>query len=211
MTTAAARTNVYVDGFNLYYGALKGSPHKWLDLAALIQLIFPRNAINRIRYFTALVSARATDPGAPVRQQTYLRALQTIPGLSIHYGQFLTHSVRMQLVNPQPGRRTALVWKTEEKGTDVALATHLLADAFRNDYETAIVISNDSDLVPTIQIVTRELGKTVGVLNPHPRPSVALRREATFWRQLRGGPLGASEFPTTISDANGRLVKPARW
>tara|TARA_R110002072_G_scaffold29206_4_gene92759 strand:- start:564 stop:863 length:300 start_codon:yes stop_codon:yes gene_type:complete len=30
------RTCVYVDGFNLYYGALKRTPYKWLDLAALM-------------------------------------------------------------------------------------------------------------------------------------------------------------------------------
>lgn len=31
------RTNVYIDGFNLFYGALKGSPYKWLNLEALCQ------------------------------------------------------------------------------------------------------------------------------------------------------------------------------
>jgi hypothetical protein len=58
------------------------------------------------------------------------------------------------------------VWKTEEKGSDVNLATHLLHDAYRNDHELAVVISNDSDLVVPIQIVRHELGKPVGVFVP---------------------------------------------
>ena len=75
-------TNVYVDGFNLYYGCLKGMPYKWLDLGTLCQALLPPNKIQRIRYFTAKISAQA-DPQGPVRQSTYLRALQTVPGLTV--------------------------------------------------------------------------------------------------------------------------------
>ena len=58
------KTNVYIDGFNFYYGCLKGTPHRWLDLAAFCQASFPppRNQINRIRYFTAHVNARPNHP-----------------------------------------------------------------------------------------------------------------------------------------------------
>ena len=86
-------TNVYVDGFNLYYGCLKSTPYKWLDLGALCQALLPPNKIQRIRYFTAKISAQA-DPQGPVRQSTYLRALQTVPGLTVHLGHFLTSTVR---------------------------------------------------------------------------------------------------------------------
>ena len=72
-------TNVYIDGFNLYYGSLKGTPYKWLDLAELSSVLLPQDTISRIRYFTAQVNARPHDPQQPVRQQTYLRALPTIP------------------------------------------------------------------------------------------------------------------------------------
>jgi hypothetical protein len=83
---AAVRLNVYVDAFNLYYGCLRTSPYKWLDLLALSQRLFPGDEIHRIRYFTALVSARADDPRKPQRQQVYLRALGTLPCVSIHFG-----------------------------------------------------------------------------------------------------------------------------
>src|SRR5688572_26140228 len=103
------RINVYVDGFNLYYGCLKGSRYKWLDLDALCRRPFPKDDINRIRYFTAKISARpGDDPQGPVRQDTYLRALQTIPHLSIHLGEFYVSQTRMRLTNPPPeGPRTA--------------------------------------------------------------------------------------------------------
>src|SRR5713226_6420416 len=99
--------------------------------------------INRIRYFTARISARLNDLDAPVRQETYLRALATIPNLSIHLGHFQRTKVRMPLVQPRSGgQKTVEVYKTEEKGSDVNLATYLLLDAFRQDCDLAVVVSN---------------------------------------------------------------------
>jgi len=120
-------TYVYVDGFNLYYGAVKGTPYKWLNILSLCQKLLPRNKIFKIKYFTALVTARPGDPGQPSRQQIYLRALRTIPDLEIIYGHFLEHPVRLPLVSSlsrQP--RYAQVMKTEEKGSDVNLAAFLI-------------------------------------------------------------------------------------
>ena len=103
-------TNVYVDAFNLYYGCLKGTSYRWLDLGALCRRLLPKDRINRIRYFTATVSARPDNPDAPQRQQVYLRALETIPGLSIHYGHYLSHVTRMPLARPRPGGARTLRW-----------------------------------------------------------------------------------------------------
>jgi len=98
-----ATTNVYVDAFNLYYGALKSTAGKWLDLDALCHRLLPNDQIHRIRYFTAYASARPGDPQQPQRQLTYLRALETIPHLSIHLGHYLSHPTRMRLARPAPG------------------------------------------------------------------------------------------------------------
>jgi hypothetical protein len=127
---ASLTTNIYIDGFNLYYGALRNTPYRWLNPEALCQLLLPKNTIGEIKYFTALVSARPNDPDQPLRQQLYLRALGTLPKVSVHLGHFLTHKVTMALVVP-PGQpqQYAKVIKTEEKGSDVNLATHLLHDA----------------------------------------------------------------------------------
>ena len=205
------KTNVYVDGFNLYYGAVKDTPYKWLDLHKLCTLLLPKNDIHRIRYFTAPVQNTLKDPTKSQRQQTYIRALETLPNLSVHYGSFLSSKVRMPLVAPTQGRRNALVVKTEEKGSDVNLASLLLADAFRQDYEVAVVVSNDSDLVLPIKIVTTELHLPVGLLNPHPRFAVELVKVATFKKQIRKGVLVASQFPQTLSDTKGAITKPTAW
>ena len=99
----APRTNVYVDGFNLYYGAAKNTPYKWVNLAALCAVVLPGINIRRIRYFTALVRATAADPNIRQRQETYIRALETLPSLTVHYGHYLQSTESMRLANPQPG------------------------------------------------------------------------------------------------------------
>ncbi len=206
------KTNVYVDGFNLYFGCLRGTPYRWLDLAMLCRLLLPAYSINRIRYFTALVKERPHDPQQPQRQRTYIRALETLPNLVIHYGQFLTHTVPMRLERPLlDGSTVARVVKTEEKGTDVNLATRLIFDIFDGDCDIAVLISNDSDLVPPIQALKERFGTTIGILNPHARPSRLLRDNVDFLRPIRRGPLSASQFPPLLHDSVGAFSKPAGW
>ena len=87
------RTFVYVDGFNPYYGAVKNTPYKWLDISKMCQLLLPKHQILKIKYFTARVSARASDPSQPTRQQAFLRALSTLPNLELIFGHFLANEV----------------------------------------------------------------------------------------------------------------------
>ena len=93
-------TNVYIDGFNLYYRALKDTPFRWLDLRKLAETPFPQDTINRISYFTARLDARPGNPSQRQRQQAYLRALATLPGYEAHFGAFRTGVRRRQLANP---------------------------------------------------------------------------------------------------------------
>lgn len=205
-------TNVYIDGFNLFYGALKKTPYRWLDLENLCGFLLPSNEIGAIKYFTAKVSARPDDPDQPVRQQLYLRALGTLPKVSVHLGHFLTHKVMMPLAVP-PGSppQYVKVVKTEEKGSDVNLATHLLHDAHMGRFDIAVVVSNDSDLLGPIRIVREELGKSVGALNPHKNPSRAMLPHLDFYKPIREGVLKVSQFPDTLTDARGSFTKPAAW
>jgi uncharacterized LabA/DUF88 family protein len=206
------RTNVYIDGFNLYFGAVKGTPYKWLDVSQMCRLLLPTFHIQQITYFTAKVLPWLHDPQQPLRQQIYLRALQTIPHLSIIYGMFLSHVVEMPRADsPTSPPEMVKVIKTEEKGSDVNLATHLLKDGYTNAYDCAVVVSNDSDLVEPIKVARYDLKKIVGVLYPHQRPSVELRRYATFMKPIRQGVLAASQFPPVLQDAHGRFHKPATW
>jgi NYN domain len=175
----APLTNVYVDGFNLYY-ALRDTPHKWLDLGALFGQLLPRNDIQRIRYFTARIKPRPDDPHGPDRQDAYLAALGSLPSISIHYGQFLASKTFMRLTQPPPppALPTVQVHKMEEKGSDVNLATWMLIDAFENDCEVSVLVTNDSDLAFPMRVLSQRLGRIVGLVNPQGGgPSRALMKE----------------------------------
>jgi hypothetical protein len=118
----------------------------------------------------------------------------------------------MRLAHPPPtGPRTAAVIKTEEKGSDVNLATFLLIDAFNHDCEQAVIMSNDSDLLTPIQFVRGQFGVRLGIYNPQKNRSWALSNAVDFYRPIRKGPLSASQFPPTLSDTNGTFTKPQAW
>lgn len=217
------KVNVYVDGFNLYYGALKGQPYRWLDLEKFARgLLHPSDSVHRVRYFTARVKPTAYDVDAPTRQASYLRALSTLPSVSIHYGQFLASVARMPKAD---GTGLVQVMKTEEKGSDVNLATHLLLDASVGDFETALVVTNDSDLCEPIRQVRLRFDLPVGVVLPilnlngdktRRKPSVSLIRVASFDRRLEDNSkrrrlLAGAQFPNILTDANGTFTKPAGW
>jgi len=210
------RTIVYVDGFNLYYGSLKGTPYRWLDLGALCKRMLPKDDIVGIKFFTALVTDHPGENGTAQRQRIYHRALRTTPGLSIHLGHFLTRPVTRLVVNPgKRGRKFCEVWQTEEKGSDVNLASHLLIDAFRVRYDRAVVISNDGDLKEPVRFVREELKLPVVVLNPHSNRSWALSPRSlpsgSYYRPIKESHLRQCQFPDAVPDAKGKVYKPDRW
>lgn len=206
------RAYIYVDGFNLYYGALRNSPYKWLNLRRLLSLLLPGDELLRINYYTARVKPLPDNPEAPLRQQIYLRALRTLPDVHIHFGHFLTHTVWMPSASStkSPPERVQVI-KTEEKGSDVNLATHLVRDGFRGEYELAVVVTNDSDLLEPVRTVRQELSLRVGIINPHRRASQALVPHATFVKKIRPGLLAKCQFPRELTDSQGSFHKPSYW
>ena len=108
-----------------------------------------------------------------------------------------------------------MVHDTEEKGTDVNLATYLLVDGWENDYEQALVISNDADLALPVSIVRDKLHHPVGVVNPNIDPKEAMPKElrdaATFNRRIHKSVLVRCQFPPTLQDAIGTITKPSAW
>ena len=207
------RANVYVDGFNLYYGALRNTPYRWLDLQALAaRLVEPRFTLHRIRYFTAHVRAQLSDPGQYRRQQVYLRALRTVPDLTLHLGYFLSHQRRLPVANPRPGEpRVVTVVRTEEKGSDANLAAWLTRDAAKRDGRAAFVITGDSDFTGVIHMVRREFNFPVHVVDPRKASSRRLRSAATSYRLLDRGLLPRCQFPSTLRDGTGAISKPQTW
>lgn len=106
---------------------------------------------------------------------------------------------------------TVVVRDTEEKGSDVNLATELLLDAFASDAEAYVLVTNDSDLLRPVEAVRERFGVPVGVLNPHQKASQVLKRVASFHRQIHTSDLRMSQFPSTITDSYGTIYKPPSW
>jgi uncharacterized LabA/DUF88 family protein len=205
------RVWVYVDGFNLFHRALSKTPYKWLDLGKLAKFLLPDHEVEQIRYFTAIVDPRPGHPHQQQKQQAYIRALETLDHLSVHYGKFKTRTVRLPRANPRRGEsRFVEVLRTDEKGSDVNLATYLLADGFRASYEAAVVVSNDSDLVKPIQVVREELRLPVGVIITDPKTDRSAL-PADFHRRIRKSQLSACQFPPLMGDEDGTIHKPKGW
>jgi uncharacterized LabA/DUF88 family protein len=223
------KTHVYVDGFNLYYGLLRATRLKWLNLEALFDQLLPKNEVARIYYFTALVHSRPDKLDQPVRQAAYLRALRTLPRVEIVHGTFQSKPVRKPLIEvdgagkpisdaagprverlPSGAARTAWVLKTEEKGSDVNLAAHLLRDAFGKACECAVIVSNDSDLLTPVKMA-RECGLTIGLAPPRARGSRELKSLADFTVHPRIHHLNGAQFPSELADEHGTVRIPPAW
>lgn len=210
--------NFYIDGFNLYYGSLKyrWPQFKWLNLQSFCEGLAPGRTVKRVRYFTARAKNTPHDPDIAERQQVFLRALATLPKVSIHYGLFVVGEARMPLTNNPTSENPAIVrvTRTEEKRTDVNLATSLLLDCFDNDCDEVVVISNDSDLIAPITVASRRFGKSVGVISPQrpQRRSSALAQAASWsYGTINRPHFANNQFPQQLTDANGTFVKPASW
>ena len=183
----------YIDGFNLYYGSLKKTPYKWLNVESLLKNILPDHlSILEIKYFTARISPIMGNPHAPLRQSLYIRALKTLQKVSIKEGYFLTHITFAPLIPPDCHQHnlekivkvydleTVRILKREEKGTDVNLASHLLVDSFENKCDGVAILSNDSDLFTPIQIIKRKYNKKIFLISPHKRKSAKLCQIADY-------------------------------
>lgn len=210
--------NFYVDGFNLYYGSLKNRwpMYKWLDLQSFCERLASGREVKRIRYFTARVKNSPHTPTAADSQQVYLRALSTLSKVTIHYGQFRVRDAMMPLKgNPTPNSPAIVkVTRTEEKRSDVNLATWLLLDSSDNDSDETIVVSNDSDLVAPIEAVRERFHMPVGVINPQ-RAEARSRdlAEAATWSyaSINRRVFSASQLPPDMVDSKGAFSKPGTW
>jgi hypothetical protein len=99
----------------------------------------------------------------------------------------------------------------EEKGSDVNLGAHLPMDAFRQRYELAAVVTNDTDLVEPIRMARDELGVKVMLLAPNPRPAARLIASVDGVRPIRHGALSAAQLPLALQDRKGQIHRPREW
>jgi hypothetical protein len=210
---------VYVDGFNLYRQKLTHHPNtKWLDLVKLSELLLPTHDIIAVRYFTANIRPMlGTDPQGPIRQQTYIRALETDPKVSVYRGTFRVDKrmmVSMPVTIGANGKPDVVkVRKTEEKGSDVNLASYMIFDACKAAADVHVLVSNDSDYATALSILTNEVNASWGLFSPVDSPNtVLLREKPLFVKTIRAGVLLAAQFPDQMnSESEGRITRPATW
>lgn len=205
------RTIVYVDGFNLYYGALKQSRFRWLNLQRYFELVRPHDNVQLIHYFTAIV-----DGQSRIDQLTYLDALATLPKLNIVLGKYMNKPMKCRVgACSLQGRR--VFNRPEEKRTDVNIALQMLDDAYQGLADRMILVSGDSDLVPAINFIKHRAPECeVIVYVPNNDPSrgaaVELRTAGHKNRNLPLVELRHAQFPATMPGSSGaRLIKPSNW
>ncbi len=206
------KTAIYVDALNLYYGGLKGSEYKWLDLKKLFQnMLEDKHEIVTIKYFTTEVLEREHDPSVLIRQQSYIRALEkTIPEFNAYYGRFLENEKQMRRAdNP---KKSVMVIRTEEKQSDVNLCVHLVNDAWRDGYyDCAVIVSNDTDMVGGMKMMKEcHSKKKRGLITP-PKYTVSksLKDYADFSIKISRQQLKNAQLPERIPDSN--IYKPPQW
>lgn len=214
------KASVYIDGLNLYRRLLAGRPDlKWLDIEALSEELLPEYDVVRVRYFTAVIKALpGADATSPQRQQAYLRALRSLPRTTVELGKFRIDRRVMPVHPTEWGAdgtpRRVRVKKTEEKGSDVALASRLLVDAMRGDSDLYAVLTNDSDLVMPLRLASEDLGRQVGLLSPMQpkRASNELKQtHLALHRQVTLEAVAASQLPNELRDASGTIHRPPKW
>ena len=157
------------------------------------------------------MSGTPADQSKPQRQDVYLRALQRYRHeVEVYFGHFLRHRVRALLARSAGPLRTVEVIKTEEKGSDVNLAVHLLNDGWLDVYDYGVVVSNDSDIAEAMRLVRRNCGKRIGVATSGTgKPSRQLLAHADFSRHVGASSLRHSQLPDAIPGTN--IRKPAAW
>ena len=165
---------------------------------------------------------RAHGPDSAGTATRYLQALRSLPLVKIHYGSFQVAQKWAGLVQPSAFRpvkalppraapQVAYVGEDGREGIGREPGVHLVRDAFKGAFDLAAVLTNDTDLVEPVRIVTQELGLSVTLLPPSGQPAGALINAATSLRHLRPY-VGPCQMPDQITLANGRKVKkPVGW
>lgn len=233
-TPTSLRTRIYIDGYNLYYGCLKGTPYKWLDLMVLFEkYVLPSGGLPGtrskllplgIKLFTAQIiesAARAIDSVSS--QASYHTALRKLYGerIGLIAGYYSQTQIKAKLVDAEnPTRwprhcKEVLVWKLEEKQSDVNLALHAFHDAVTGEVDQTVFVTNDTDIAPALKMIREHTPAKIGLVVPSRvnvrQPNTELSELAHWVRtHIRPDELSASQLPRVI---HGRrpTVKPESW
>ena len=227
-------TIVYIDGYNLYYGCLKHTDYKWLDIhklfaASIIKIQSPSYNVIKMKYFTADVKVKFSSHGAQAQsaQSSYHRALTSLYSEEVeiikgYYSE--AKAILPRYRRPPDISDLASVWRLEEKQTDVNIALQAFRDAVMGKCEQIVIVSNDTDLVPLLRMIRKEVGDAIqiGVIFPiiklksggeKERPTSASLSKYADWtrRHILEEELEKSQLPDIISTMKKPIRKPSYW
>ena len=232
------RTRVYVDGYNLYYGCLKGTHLKWLDLLTLFEAhVLPSVLVTRndqpatmqlepvaIKFFTAKILPAAAKASDSVSSQArYHTALRKTHGerIEIIEGYYALNQMKVKIVDAEfPDRppkdcQEIHAWKLEEKQSDVNLALHAYHDAVAGNVDQIVVVTNDTDIAPALEMIRKHTQAVIGLVVPttdrQRKPNADLSRLAHWTRtHITVDELAASQLPRVIPGRK-PTIKPESW
>lgn len=221
------KTIVYIDGFNFYYGLLKNSPHKWLDLVKLFEdhllpIHSPEAELVKLKLFTVPILPKfATNKEkAQNSQDRYLNALNKVhpDKVEVIKGYYsATKQNAMKYISPPDKAERVDIWKLEEKLTDVQMALHIYRDAVKENCEQIVLVTNDSDIEPAAQLVKEDTNIILGVVIPRKfdtaRSTSTKLRDISDWALIgvKDGQLASSQFPRSIPTKKKPIIKPDYW
>ena len=200
------KTSFFIDGFNLYH-SLKDNPnlnkYKWLDIKKLCYcFIKDQKAVHNIYYFTALTT---WNPEKVKRHKKFIH-IQEYNGINVVYGEFRRKTKKCCHCKK-------IIKTFEEKETDVNIAINLFEFAYKDLYNTAMIISGDSDLIPAIRAVRKNFpSKEICVIIPPGRRAELLKKEADYYKKIKTKHLQWSRLPSKIVIGNDNVIEcPQKW
>lgn len=230
------KTAVYIDGYNLYYGRLRGTAFKWLDIVKFFESLLEQRDQNetlaKVVFFTAPALANFATHGSDSveAQSAYHRALKAVHGERIeivcgNHSYDKSGALLPAFVEGQPYDRMnrVRVWKLEEKKTDVNLAIRMYRDAAKEAYGRMILVSNDSDAEPVLAAIREDFDSImIGVIAPvrPPIPGMDMHRRLSgslakfaHWNiaHLPDDLLLDAQLPPTIPTKKKPIRKPRHW
>lgn len=234
------RTRIYVDGYNLYYSCLKGTDLKWLDLLKLFEKeIFPSVTLPNgqplhqaavlepvaIKFFTALILEKAASAeDSLICQEKYHAALNAhMPGrVKVIKGYYACSEARARAIDPNDRKKQPRdcafvdVWKLEEKQSDVNLAIHALTDALTGEVDQVVIVTNDTDIAPAMEMIKQrtkvQIGLIIPTINQVRKVNADLAKFADWTRKdIKIDELKASQLPRVIKKGNAAVSKPVSW
>lgn len=216
---------VYVDALNLYYGSLRDTPYKWLNPEALFDRLLPDFEIMKIYFFSADLKGRfnPSDPSAPDRQKVYFKALEYLPRVQMVKGSF-TRQPSEQFLRIRGNSKfstflksklqavTASVWKIEEKGADVSMGAYLTRDVVLKRADLFLLVTRDSDLAGTLEMLRSEFQAPIGVCFPgNSRSGALIKAGPVMELYISKGSLEKSQLPNPIKIGDSEICKPEIW